>query len=214
MLSFAEPIMEPAVVIDRARIARDLHDTVIQRMFGAGLSLHAAKVQLPLSAHPAIDAALDELDLAIAELRNAVFALRRPPMFGDDLKARFLQIARDAGPSLGFEARVRFDGPIEAIADEIAEHLLPVLREALSNIVRHAEAHSVQISLRSGSEVVLTVTDDGVGAESNRSWGTTASDGNGLRNMAERAKELGGTFDMSAPTNGGSTVCWRLPSCL
>ena len=112
----------------------------------------------------------------------------------------------DATAALGFEPHLEFDGPIEAIDDAIAEHLVPVLREALSNVAKHAGAHSVQIGIYSDGVVVLTVADDGVGPTD------SVTDGRGLANMADRAIELGGDFTITARPTGGSLLRWCVPA--
>ena len=152
-----------AVAEDRERIARDLHDTVIQRLFAEGLGLQAALggVGDPQRTRARLESTIDGLDETIRELRTAVFSLQGSASAPGGLRGRLLQVVTDATDGLGFEPRLQFDGPIETIDDHIAEHLTPVLREALSNIAHHAHARDVRVAIRVDDDVTLTVADDG-----------------------------------------------------
>src|SRR4051794_15662690 len=140
-----------SLVEDRERIARDLHDTVIQRLFATGLSLQAS-VRLvrgdPDEAERRIVSAVDDLDVTVKHIRSAIFGLERSRPTRDGLRSQIIGMAREAGRSLGFEPTVLLDGPVDsALSPEIAGDVEHVLREALSNIVRHAGASSVQIEI-------------------------------------------------------------------
>ena len=161
----ATPQQVVAVAEDRHRIARDLHDTVIQRLFGAGLNLQATAANAddrdprPPRDHdhrPRRDhqgAPLGDL-LAAGPVRRRAGRVARPV-------PRRRRANRE--PGSGFEPRLRFDGPIETMDDAIADHLVPTLREALSNIARHAGAHQVRVTITVGTTVTLSVVDDGTG---------------------------------------------------
>jgi two-component system, NarL family, sensor histidine kinase DevS len=199
---------ELALVDDRERIARDLHDTVIQRLFAVGLSLQSALTRA--AADPAaarIQLAIDEIDITIRDIRSSIFALHARRALGGSLRDDTLAIAREAGRALGFEPTLAFDGPVDsALTDEMREQLLATLREALSNVTRHAHASSVSIELLVESDVViLRIRDDGVGI-------SNPSGGNGLQNMRERAASIGGVCTITAASpSGGTQVDWRIP---
>jgi signal transduction histidine kinase len=198
-----------ALLDDRERIARDLHDTVIQRLFAVGLALQGALLSAPDAAlQERIELAIDEIDGTIRDIRTAIFSLhsRRAPTSG--LRDDVLATAREAGRALGFEPQVSFDGPVDsATAAGVREQLIPALREALSNVVKHAHATQVSISVRTaGDDIVLDVVDNGVGVSAE------AHGGRGLANIDERATTLGGRCTIAAAPGGGTVVAWRVPA--
>jgi len=200
---------ELRVLEDRERIARDLHDTVIQRLFAAGMSMQALSTMI--GAHDSeaaqrIDRITDDLDDTIRDLRAAIYGLQPRAARRGGLRHDILQIIEDERPALGIEPQLRFDGAIEAISDEIAEQLLATLREALSNVARHAHASRVMVIVEADADVVLRVTDDGIGMPE------AAPLGRGLLNMAQRAQDLGGYLHTSAHGEGGTLIEWRVPS--
>ncbi|MDT5038042.1 MAG: hypothetical protein QOE03_3227 [Micromonosporaceae bacterium] len=194
-----------AVLGDRERIARDLHDVVIQRLFAAGMQLQGAALHaLRPDVRARIDAVVDDLDTTIRDIRGAIFELRAP---AGSLRGEIRSLVEQAGGSLGFRAHLTVDGPVDsAVPDEIRPPLLAVLREALSNVARHARAGAVTVAVFvADGWLRLTVTDDGIGiGDSVR--------GGGLVNMRHRAEELGGKFLVDAATPRGTTVTWRVPT--
>ena len=195
-----------AIAEDRERIARDLHDTVIQRLFGEGLKLLAIlNVVDDDAAKTRIQSTIDGLDQTIKELRLAVFSLQGGDPQPAGLRGRLLATLTEATTGLGFEPRLQFDGPIETIDNNIAEHLIPVLREALSNISRHAHARNVRVAVVVDEDITLTVSDDGVGVPSE------VLGGHGLANMTDRANRLGGAASITARPEGGSQLLWQVP---
>ncbi len=199
---------ELALVDDRERIARDLHDTVIQRLFAVGLSLQGALTRA--AGDPAIERiqlAIDEIDVTIRDIRSSIFALHTRRAFAASLRDDVLLIAREAARALGFEPSVIFDGPVDSVVtDEIREQLVATLREALSNVTKHANASKVNIELvADANQVSLRIRDDGVGIDTHR-------EGNGLRNMNERAIAFGGRCEISrSSAAGGTNIQWRVP---
>jgi signal transduction histidine kinase len=197
---------ELAVTSDRERIARDLHDLVIQRLFATGLQLQGVTglVAVP-EVGARIDAALDALDLTIKDIRGTIFELQRSDQ-SPSLRADLHSLAREYGPLLRFDPPVRTIGPVDtAVPPEVRNQLLPVLREALSNVARHAAAHEGQIELAvTEGEVRLTVLDDGVGI------GEIARE-SGLRNARRRAAALGGSLTLTAREPQGTSFVWRVP---
>ncbi|MFZ0179396.1 MAG: GAF domain-containing protein [Candidatus Dormiibacterota bacterium] len=160
-----ERVQELALLHDRERIARDLHDTVIQRLFATGLGLQAlSRLVGDVSVADKIQAAVDDLDATIREIRGVIFELQASERGQFGCRVGVLALAAEMTTTLGFEPHVRFDGPVDTIVgSELAEHLLAALRELLSNVARHAHAGAVDIRIRAGIEVVLTVEDDGMG---------------------------------------------------
>ncbi|MEU5645568.1 sensor histidine kinase [Streptomyces milbemycinicus] len=194
---------------DRDRIARDLHDLAIQRLFATGLTLQSAGrlIKHPEAAER-VGRAVDDLDETIKIIRSTIFALR---VVGDGdaeatgLRWRLVKAIRSASDVLGFTPSLVVDGPVDTdVPDEVADQVLAVLAEALSNTARHAHARRVDVRLSVGAEVTLTVTDDGLG------MGGSAPSG-GLINMRSRAQLHDGTLHIEVPEAGGTRLVWRVP---
>ncbi|HEX9066410.1 MAG TPA: GAF domain-containing protein [Streptosporangiaceae bacterium] len=196
-----------AVFEDRDRIAKDLHDLVIQRLYATGMSLQGVTslIAVPEVAER-VSRSVDALDDTIREIRSAIFALQtHPEAKPAALRARILFVAQEMAAALGFAPSLQLDGALDTLVpDEIAEHLLTALREALSNAARHAQASQVRVTVTVNGELVLTVTDDGVGF----SAGGRRS---GLRNLEQRAAGLGGSLVTGPAEGGGTTLVWRVP---
>ncbi|HWG99168.1 MAG TPA: GAF domain-containing protein, partial [Pilimelia sp.] len=194
-----------AVLSDRERIARDLHDVVIQRLFAAGMHLQSA---LRHAVRPEvidrINGVVDDLDTTIRDIRGAIFELRSPRH--EDIRAEIRGLVDEARPALGFRPELVLDGPLDAvITDELRPALLAVLREALSNAARHARAATVRVAVRATDGVLLAeVTDDGVGPAGSQPTG-------GLINLRRRAEELGGACTVSAAAPRGFALSWSVP---
>ncbi|MEU7659138.1 sensor histidine kinase [Streptomyces lincolnensis] len=197
-----------AVLQDRDRIARDLHDLAIQRLFATGMTLQSAGrfIEHP-EASGRVARAVDDLDETIKIIRSTIFGLRsRDDAPGSGLRARVVRAVGDAAPVLGFAPSVRMEGLLDTqVPKDIADDVMAVLAEALTNIARHARAGRVDVLLETGDgEVRLTISDNGVGIppEGRRS---------GLRNMTERAERSGGTLEWACPPGAGTTLVWRVP---
>jgi two-component system, NarL family, sensor histidine kinase DevS len=201
-------VAEFATVEDRERIARDLHDTVIQRLFAIGLGLHAT---LRLVTDQAIKtrllAAVDDLDTTVRDVRAAIFELHTTRLPGRSIRQELIQLCSESSRGLGFEPVVRFDGPIDtAVSDALADELFAVLREALTNIAKHAHADSAEVSVEARDATLSArVTDNGVGYRPD-----TAS-GRGVENIRTRASRLDGDFEIGALDRGGTRLVWRVP---
>ena len=196
-----------AILSDRDRIARDLHDLVIQRLYATGMSLQGA---MPLLSRPEaatrVSSAVDALDETIREIRSAIFSLQsRGEAKQNGLRAQVLEVADQMTPALGFAPSLRLVGPLdEAVPADAAEQMLSALRESLSNAARHAAARRVDVTVEVGPELILRVRDDGTGMGNS----TRRS---GLANMAERAADLGGKLTVNAAEGGGTQLDWRVP---
>ncbi|MBO0776916.1 MAG: histidine kinase, partial [Actinobacteria bacterium] len=199
-----------SVLADRDRIARDLHDQVIQRLYATGMSLQGA---VPLLARPAgaerVHAAIDALDDTIKAIRAAIFALQSAEEEGESLRTRILAVADEMTPMLGFTPSLRLGtGLDDRVTAEPAEHALTVLREALSNVARHARASRVDVSVAADGDLTVRVGDNGSGIPA------TVRRRSGLANLAERAERLGGMLRVSAAdeaTGTGTVLEWRVP---
>ncbi|WP_432085969.1 sensor histidine kinase [Streptomyces sp. bgisy095] len=206
-----------AVYEDRDRIARDLHDLVIQRLFATGMMLESAQRRSIVPAvREGVGKAVDELDVTIQEIRTAIFALQQGPAEAPSgLRTRVLREINMAAVPLGFKPAHRFLGALDSTVGELTgKNLVAALREALSNAFRHADASRIEVVVDAGvtlpdgsAGVRLSVADDGVGipAGGRRS---------GLRNLARRAESLGGASWCGpglGENGGGTTVVWEAP---
>ncbi|MHB1137810.1 MAG: GAF domain-containing sensor histidine kinase [Microthrixaceae bacterium] len=194
---------------DRDRIARDLHDTVIQRLFAVGLGLQSSA---QLTDDPALsarlDAAIDDLDTTVREIRSVIFELHSPRLPGGSLRRAVLDLCAEVSRSLGFEPVVRFDGAVDtAVDDSLVTHLVAVLREALANVARHARASSAEVSVRlTEGGISLAVADDGIGVVAG------APGGRGVENMTTRARRLGGECVLAPREPRGTVLTWTVPT--
>jgi signal transduction histidine kinase len=196
------------VLEDRERIARDLHDLVIQRLFATGLQLQtAARLTVKPEVERRVNAAVDDLDATIREIRTAIFELRSP--VAAELRTDLRTTVDAAADALGFRPALELVGPIDsAVPADVRPDLLAVVQEALSNVVRHAHATAVTVTVTVvEGQLTVAIRDDGRGA-------TDAVEHGGLINMRERAHRHGGTFSVrptlpdQAPA--GTTVEWTV----
>jgi signal transduction histidine kinase len=200
-------VRELALLEDRERIARDLHDTVIQRLFATGLRLQgAARLAERPEVSERIIQAVDDLDLTVKHIRTAIFGLEASRRAAGGLRQRVLSLASEAAGALGFEPHVLFDGQLDAVADDRATEVLAVLREALTNVARHAGARRVDVEVVADADLMLRVLDDGKGLGPQRRPG-----GRGLANMEARAARLGGSVLVKPGPEAGTVVEWRVP---
>ena len=195
------------VLQDRERIARDLHDLVIQRLYATGMSLQAA---MPLISRPEVadrvSRAVDALDDTIGDIRSAIFALQtRHDIKQASLREQVLQIIDEMTGPVGFAPSLSLTGDLsERVPDDIAANMLVALRESLSNAARHAEASRIDVIVDVGSDLVLVVRDNGVGLRD-------VTRRSGLANLAERAEHLGGTLKLGAADGSGTELHWQVP---
>lgn len=203
-------VAELALFEDRERIARDLHDTVIQRLFATGMSLQGTAPLVgrdPDKAVSRIENAVDDLDETVKHIRTAIFALESSRSNTTGLRSRILELCREAAGALGFEPQVVFDGAVDTrISDDVAIDLLATLREGLSNVARHARASGVSVAVDvTGGSAELDIVDDGIGIPDG------ADKGHGLPNMAIRAERHHGSLDVRAVPDGGTRLRWTVP---
>ena len=197
------------LIDERERIARDLHDDVIQRLFATGLSLQAiARTVEDPSAVARIMRIVGDLDASIRQVRSTIFELHQRWATSQSLRSEIADICDESSKALGFKPSCDISGPIDsAVIEPLRAHVLLCLREALSNVARHARATRVEvtISVVEGS-LALTVADDGVGFVP-----ATHGRSSGLDNMRVRAESLGGTFRIESAPGGGTAATWDVP---
>jgi signal transduction histidine kinase len=198
-----------AILADRDRIARDLHDLVIQRLFATGLTLHGMARQPANSGLvDQLTGVVDDLDATIRDIRGTIFELGRDRA-STDLKSQVNDVVSAAEPALGLKPHVVYVGPVDSVVpDSVRPHLIAVIVEVLSNAAHHAEATHVELEVRiegAGRDlIVLEVRDDGKGFAPHQG-------GNGLRNMRDRARDLGGECEIISSPGNGTVVRWTVP---
>ncbi|ADX73037.1 GAF domain-containing protein [Pseudarthrobacter phenanthrenivorans] len=200
---------EQALFIDRERIARDLHDLVIQRLFAAGLSIQGLRrytADPPAHEHR-IAVITTELDGCIQQLRDTIYSLQAREPGRELISGRVLRAVQEAASSAGFLPQVQLSGPVDdLVGQEVAEELLPVLHESVSNAVRHSGSGDIHVLLSAlEGEVVLTVRDNGCGFKEPERV-------SGLANMKSRASRLGGTCVIESTPGKGTSVTWKAPT--
>lgn len=200
---------------DRDRIARDLHDTVIQRLFAAGMRLDSISrsVSDPEDAKR-IHEVVDDLDVTIRDIRSTIYSLqtvqRENPV---GLRAQLVSLADQLSSILGFSPVVRIEGAIDAMVPEsIVDDVIAVVRESLSNVAKHAHASSVELAIAvDADELVLTISDDGVGI----TQGNGDERRSGLANLEHRAQSHGGSFEIRCPAGAdaqwSTQLRWAVP---
>ena len=209
-LETAEQLVEAQtrleVLDDRDRIARELHDSVIQRLFAAGLHLQASTDRPDTTQR--VTAVVDEIDEAIREIRGVIFTLHRPAQLDSGLEAALRAGINEAARLLGHRPTLRLSGILGNISQQLGAELLTVAREALMNVAKHAQATKTDISLDvSADAVTLIVADDGIGMDTTGSH----TGGLGVRNIRERASRLGGEALFLSNEPRGTEVRWVVP---
>lgn len=192
------------VLTDRDRIARDLHDHVIQRLFAAGLALQGAIPRIrPADAAQRVEKCVDDLQDVISEIRTAIFDLHSGAAGSTRLRQR-LDAALAQFTSADVRASAQYNGPLSVIEPAIADHAEAVVREAVSNAVRHGHATEIAVSVRVDDDLTVEITDNGRGFDGP----ITES---GLANLRLRAQEYGGDLALSEAAGGGTVLRWQVP---
>jgi signal transduction histidine kinase len=193
-----------AVLEDRARIARDLHDHVVQKLFAVGLTLQGTAKSLPDPVlRERLTGTVAELDDTIRSIRTAIFQLQEPHAPRTSARSRVRSVLADLTPALGFGPIAQFEGPLDTMLDEaLAAEVEEVLRESLADIAAHGGASNVTVNLTTdGRSLRTTVTDDGPGSDD------AAAD---LAQLRWRAERRGGQLDLERSTGGG-VLRWTVP---
>ncbi len=203
-LALRESVEQIALMHERQRIAADLHDLVIQRLYAASLELAAVSRTHPEDVPARVEAAIEGIDDAILELRSSIHSLNRG-IRAEEVAGSLDRLIRQAARTLGFAPEVDYHGSLAIVPPAVSAEMLAVLNEALSNVARHADASRVHVRLDATADAVaLEVADDGrgLGALTRTS---------GLANMRARAERLGGDFEARANRPRGTVVRWRVP---
>jgi signal transduction histidine kinase len=201
-------VRRSAVYEDRDRMARDLHDTVIQRLFALGLTLQGIAARLPDAAASQLGGAVSEIDRVITQVRSTIYELG----MGDESRGTrddIVVLVRELNAVVGFEVELTFAGPVDStISAQVLEHMLATLREALTNVGRHAHATRATVLVAvDDTSCCLTITDDGIGLTDAEATGG----GHGLPNLRRRAEKLHGTLTVGDATDGGTALTWKVP---
>ena len=194
------------VLEDRDRIARDLHDHVIQRLFVTGMNLQGSLRRITdKELHGRVTTAVEQLDQTVREIRTSIFDLQSA---GDDrvsLRRRMLDVIAELTERTELSPAVRMSGTVDnSVPDDLAEHVEAVVRETVSNVVRHARAKSLTVTIEAGDELIISVVDDGVGVPEDIAR-------SGLLNLEHRAQRFGGSLSVTSGKGEGTRVTWRVP---
>jgi signal transduction histidine kinase len=201
-------LAEVALLEDRERIARDLHDTVIQRLFATGLMLQAAHgLAIVPEVSDRMERAVNNIDEVIRDIRTSVFQLHTPTSSAPSMRRDVLDICHEASRLLGFDPAVRFVGAVDLmIPPDTAFHVVQMLREALANAARHAQATRVEVEIVVGEDntaMTFEVADNGTGINTEK-----RRIGYGVDNMRTRANDLGGSLTIDSGVDGTSIRAW------
>ena len=197
-----------SVLDERERIGMALHDKVIQRLFASGLTLQsAARLSDRDQMAERVSKVVDDLDTTINEIRDTIFELSDAGIPGG-LRQAILDLSDELAPTLGARPTVRFNGQVDNMVPQpVGDHVLAVIREALTNAGRHARASRFEVTLSVADDLILEVTDNGMGIQLPHD----DRGGLGLRNLRTRAEKLGGFFEIKPADGGGTHATWCVP---
>ncbi|MCS7483688.1 GAF domain-containing protein [Umezawaea endophytica] len=193
------------VLEDRDRIARDLHDHVIQRLFVTGMSLQGSLRRITdKEVRGRVTTAVEQLDQTVREIRTSIFDLQSAGNEGTSLRRRLLDIIAELTEETEISPVVRMTGTVDnSVSDELAEHVEAVIRETVTNAVRHANATSLTVTVEAGDQLIISVADDGVGIPVDVAR-------SGLLNLEHRAQQFGGALSVHSEPGEGTRVAWRV----
>ena len=206
LASGREHARQLTIVAERERIAHDLHDHVIQRLFAAGMDLQGtvARVRSP-EVSGRLNRTLDDLQTIIEEIRTTIFQLKSRSGNDGGFRHRIQRVVADLTENRDVVTTVRMHGPMTASGDELAEHAEAVTAEAVSNALRHSGASRLTVEISVADMFVLDIIDDGCGIPADNPRNS------GLANMKYRAEQLGGSCEITSPPEGGTRVHWTAP---
>jgi signal transduction histidine kinase len=206
LASGREHARQLTIVAERERIAHDLHDHVIQRLFAAGMDLQGTVARVRSSEiSDRLNRTLDDLQTIIEEIRTTIFQLKSPLGTDGDFRNRIQRVVADLTENRDIATTVRMHGPMAAVEGELAEHAEAVTAEAVSNAVRHSGASRLNVEVRVDDMLTVDISDNGRGIPVDNSRSS------GLANMSYRAVQVGGSCEISRPSDGGTRVRWTAP---
>ena len=193
------------VIGDRDRIARELHDQVIQRLFAIGLAMQSTqrRTKSPLVAER-LSSHIDQLQEVIQDIRTAIFDLQSDPGRPAGLRSELNELITELTADTPLRTAVRMSGPIDVVPVHLAQHARAVVREAVSNAVRHAKAAELTVTVSAGDELAIEVADNGIGVPDDVAR-------SGLANLGVRARQAGGSFAVERRADGGTRLAWAVP---
>ena len=195
-----------ALAEDHERIGRELHDTVIQELFAAGMTLQVLEQGLGDESAGRVAEVVEALDTTISRIRTVIFDLRRTAEFSRGLRQRLTDMVVGLTDALGFEPECILEGPLDSrLSDTMVEQALAVAREALANVAKHAGASQARLLVRLDDHLLVELADDGRGISDD------ADRHSGMANLAHRAEELGGSLTVVTSADTGTTVRWTVP---
>ncbi|SDP47183.1 Histidine kinase-, DNA gyrase B-, and HSP90-like ATPase [Nakamurella panacisegetis] len=196
---------ELEILADRDRIAMDLHDHVIQQIFGVGLALHAIQRRIkPSDVALRLNTEINKLDHVVRDIRTVIFDLQAEPAEQPNLRAALDAVVTDLTGNSPLRTTVRMSGPLDIVGPALGQQAEAALREMVSNVVHHAQATELDVTVSAADDLVIAVTDNGVGIP------VTAAR-RGLNNLGQRAGDHNGTCTITAPANGGTQILWSVP---
>ena len=191
---------------DHERIGRELHDTVIQELFAAGMTLQVLEQSLGDEMVGRVVEVVDSLDATISRIRTVIFDLRKPAEVSRGLRRRLTDMVAGLTDALGFEPHCRLEGPLDTqLSDTMVEQVLAVVREALANVAKHAGASRADLLVHLADRLLVEISDDGQGIPEE------VDRHSGMANLAHRAEEMGGHLKVDSVPGGGTTVRWSVP---
>jgi signal transduction histidine kinase len=204
--SAREHVRELAVLADRERIAHDLHDQVIQRLFAIGMDVQGTIARTySREVIDRLNHTVDDLQATIEDIRTAIFQLQSPTEHDGGFRRQIQSVIADLTQNRNIATTLHMSGPMTAIGAELTQHAEAVVAEAVSNAVRHSGASRLTIEVAVSDELGIDIRDNGHGipADNQRQ--------SGLANMRRRAEQVGGTCSISSPPEGGTLVQWTAP---
>jgi signal transduction histidine kinase len=206
LASAREDARQVTILAERERIAHDLHDHVIQRLFAAGMNLQGtlARARSPEVAER-LNRTLDDLQTIIEEIRSTIFQLKSPLVKDGDFRQRIQRVVAELTENRDIVTTMRIQGPMTTVGGELAEHAEAVTAEAVSNALRHSGASRLTVEISAADMFILDISDNGCGIPVDNARRS------GLANMKHRAEQLGGSCEITTPPEGGTRVHWTAP---
>jgi signal transduction histidine kinase len=201
-----EQAREMSLIADRERIAHDLHDHVIQRLFAAGMDLQGTIARShSTDINNRLNHTVDDLQSTINEIRTTIFALQSPTAIAGGFRQRIQNVVAELTGNRDIETSVHLSGPLIVVGQDVAEQAIAVIAEGVSNAVRHSGAEHLTVGITVADELTVDIADDGCGIE------PTNQRRSGLANFERRAASVSGTCSIDSHPGGGTRIRWVAP---